>query len=504
MSFLTILLSRYSGTRPSPKAPLRRRILRLEPLETRHCLSGVAALDLSIATVVDAAQKTAPSSDYSYARHGNQQNAGPMTGLGGVALEGGGTDVDAAFRWMISHMGGKGDFLVLTATKDTAYDSYVYNLGGVNSVATLEIPSVAAANDPAVSSIIQSADAIFIRGGSQNDYINFWQGTQVQTAIAADIVKGVPIGGTSAGADVIGQFIYSAENNSATSATALADPFNSDMTFAHNFVGSGPDAAASSAPTVLPVLNNTIVDTHMITRDRTGRMIVFLADLANPASPVAYAANHQPQGIGLNEETALLIPTATNSSIHETAGIATVIGNAKAKSPPQVEFFATPTWAKKNGFVDVAGQPLTYGPVLVDQVLPGGTFNLNNWAANWQGSRPFSTLSTISVSNGVLTISSYASVAVNNSVVTAAATSKAQPSADSSSNQAVSIAGSNSDNSAADHVNNQALLSLLHEWRNGVTSLRRMDKAVSGSVKTPLTDAPLIDHAHSDALFGTG
>jgi cyanophycinase-like exopeptidase len=319
-----------------------------------------------------------------------------MTGLGGVALEGGGTDVSAAFQWMISHMGGKGDFLVLTAVQNTGYNSYVYNLGGVNSVATLEIPSRTGAMVPAVEKIIASADAVFIAGGAQNDYINFWQGTLVQTAIDADIRQGVPIGGASAGADVIGQFVYSAENNSATSAEALANPFNSDMTFAENFVSS-----TTSTPPTLPILDNTIVDTHFITGDRTGRMVAFLADLANPASPDHYSANNQPFGIGINEQTALLIPTQTNASLGETAGVAKVVGNAKAKSPPQVEFFETPAW--QSSFVDVAGSPLTYGSIQVDDVTPGGTFNLNNWAANWQSVQPYSVLSTISVNDGVLT-----------------------------------------------------------------------------------------------------
>jgi cyanophycinase-like exopeptidase len=386
--------------RPSVRIPTRRRVRvhygpALEALESRLCLSSPAALDISTAAPAAVAHRAPSTADYTYTRQGSSQNAGQMTGLGGVALEGGGTDVAAAFQWMISHMGGKGDFLVLTAVNNTGYNSYISKLGGVNSVASLEIPSRAGAMDPAVKAIIESADAVFIAGGAQNDYINFWQGTPVQVAIADDIGRNVPIGGTSAGADVIGQLIYSAENNSATSAAALANPFNTDMTFAQNFVSSVPPLP------VLPLLNNTIVDTHFITEDRTGRMIAFLADLANPSSPDAFSPNHQPMGIGINEQTALLIPTLTNSSLSETAGVARVIGNAKAKSAPQVEFFETPAW--QNGFVDAAGTPLTYGPIQVDDVTPGGTFDLNDWTANYQGSRPDSTLSTVSVTNGVLT-----------------------------------------------------------------------------------------------------
>jgi hypothetical protein len=46
-----------------------------------------------------------------------------------------------------------------------------------------------------------------------------------------------------------------------------------------------------------------------------------------------------------------------------------------------------------------------YAGLALTQEFPGGRFNLNNWAANWQAGQPDSTLSTISVTNGVLTIS---------------------------------------------------------------------------------------------------
>jgi hypothetical protein len=206
----------------------------------------------------------------------------------------------------------------------------------------------------------------------------------VQTALADDLSRGVPIGGTSAGADVIGQFIYSALNDSATSAAALANPFSSDITLARNFV---------SSPTQLPFLNNTLVDTHFITRDRTGRMIAFLARVDTNG----WSVNNQPMGIGINEQTALLITPD---------GQAQVIGNSKTTSPPEVDFFQTPGLPQ----VCQSGQPLTYSPILVDRIVPGGTFNLSDWATSWQVNSTFATHFTITVTNGVLTETQSASV----------------------------------------------------------------------------------------------
>ena len=135
---------------------------------------------------------------YSYFRVGNANDVTTAT-TPGTVLMGGGTDVDAAFVWMCGRSG-NGDFLVIRATGTDAYNPYIQQLcPNENSVATLIIPNLAAANDPAVASIIQRAEAVFIAGGDQSDYINFWQGTPVESTLNTLIAQGVPVGGTSAG-----------------------------------------------------------------------------------------------------------------------------------------------------------------------------------------------------------------------------------------------------------------------------------------------------------------
>jgi len=111
---------------------------------------------------------------------------------GGTVLMGGGTDVDAAFQWMCG-LAGNGDFLVIRATGTDAYNPYIQELcPAANSVATLIIPSAAAANDPNVAAIMQSAEAIWIAGGDQSNYINFWTGAPVQSILNAKIAAGGP------------------------------------------------------------------------------------------------------------------------------------------------------------------------------------------------------------------------------------------------------------------------------------------------------------------------
>ena len=133
----------------------------------------------------------------------------------GYALMGGGADLDEAFRWLCARAWG-GDFLVLRAAGTDAYDPYIAGLEDgksckLNSVATLVIPSRQAAAEPFVAEAIRHAEAIFIACGDHANYVRFWMGTAVQREINAAIARGVPLGGTSAGLAVMGEWAYSAE-----------------------------------------------------------------------------------------------------------------------------------------------------------------------------------------------------------------------------------------------------------------------------------------------------
>ncbi|HKW64689.1 MAG TPA: hypothetical protein VJN89_19205 [Candidatus Acidoferrum sp.] len=138
------------------------------------------------------ARSACASKAYSYFRVGNPSDVTTTT-TPGTVLMGGGTDVDAAFQWMCQRSGG-GDFLVIRATGTDAYNPYIQGLcPAENSVATLIIPNRAAASDPFVASTIQNAEALFIAGGNQADYINFWKGTPVETSLNSLITEAFPL-----------------------------------------------------------------------------------------------------------------------------------------------------------------------------------------------------------------------------------------------------------------------------------------------------------------------
>jgi len=278
---------------------------------------------------------------YSYFRVGNANDITTST-TAGFVLMGGGTDVDAAFQWMCQRSGG-GDFLVIRATGTDAYNPYIQQLcPAENSVATLIIPNRTAASDPFVISTMQNAEALWIAGGDQSNYINFWKGTPVEDTLNALIARGVPVGGTSAGMNVLTQFIYSAlASQGVTSSEALADPFDRRITLDRDFAN-------------IPVLQGLIGDPHFVTRDRMGRDLAFLCRI----NLNGWSAT--PRDIDVDERTALLIDAKGNGAVVGTSTVYFL----QAPGAPQV---------------CQAGTPLTYQNISVYRIDASGSFNIPNW-----------------------------------------------------------------------------------------------------------------------------
>ncbi|MFZ0319074.1 MAG: cyanophycinase [Candidatus Sulfotelmatobacter sp.] len=285
---------------------------------------------------------------YKYKRVGSELDAQTHTDPG-IAMMGGGTDLDEAFRWLCGKAHG-GDFLIVRAAGKNDYNKYVNKLCQMNSVATLIIPNRKAAEEPRVAKIIRQATVIFIAGGDQARYINFWKGTPVQDALNAHATTGKPIGGTSAGLAVLGQFVYGALGDAPngadlTSHEVLADPYSKRVTLVRDFL-------------TVPGLDNMLTDSHFAKRDLMGRSVGFLARIA------ADGWSKSPREIALDEKSALLV---------EVDGRAKVVGSGQGAyflqltNPPEV---------------CKAGQPLTVQNVSVYHAPTGATFDIRGWAGD--------------------------------------------------------------------------------------------------------------------------
>jgi cyanophycinase-like exopeptidase len=322
------------------------RALRLGLLALLPCSAACQKSAAVAPTLLPAVAQPVPGS---LGTTGDTADVAGANGQPGLLLMGGSTDVDAAMRWLLRRSGG--DVLVLRASGSTGYNDYLYQLTpAVNSVETLLLNSDALARDPRVARRIRQAEAVFIAGGDQANYVNYWRGTPVQEALNYLITqKRVPVGGTSAGCAVLGELMFDARQGTVTSAQALRNPYDPKVSLSGGFLQTAPWLAG------------VVTDTHYDNPDRRGRHLAFLARLRQDGTVA------QPRGIGVEERTAVAI---------DEQGQATVFGSGQA-------YFLVP--GPQNPEVCASGQPLTWDRngqgvrVYVLRAGPSHGFSLRDW-----------------------------------------------------------------------------------------------------------------------------
>jgi hypothetical protein len=187
----------------------------------------------------------------------------------------------------------------------------------------------------------------------------------------------VPMGGTSAGLAVLGQFDFAALKGTVTSSQALGNPYNKYMTL-------DPDPLALAGGFLAPpALVNTVLDSHLDSRDRMGRLIAFVARLVAPdaglgcpggilASGTSSAATAR--GIGVDVETALLVQENKSTSAAFTARRVTNPSTTSQSAVYFVQPLNPPT-------VCGSGKPLTMTTVEIKKLADSDTvFNLSDWS----------------------------------------------------------------------------------------------------------------------------
>jgi cyanophycinase-like exopeptidase len=288
----------------------------------------------------------------------------------GLVLAGGATDNDDAMKWMLERADG-GDVVVLRASGSDGYNDYFFSELGinVNSVETILFNNEQAATDQYVLTQIANAEIIFLAGGDQYDYYQYWKDTPVEDALNQLInEKQITVGGTSAGMAILGDVYYTPPGGSLDSEEALSNPFHPDT----ELIGKGDFINA-------PFMTNVITDTHYDQRERWGRHLTFLARITTDFETPAF-------GIASNEYVAVCV---------DENGIARVFGEY-----PEYEdyayFLGTKCHDEYAPEVIEVGTPLTWdknGSAVSVYKLPGNiegsnTFDLNDWetgsGGNWE------------------------------------------------------------------------------------------------------------------------
>ncbi|MGE5473428.1 MAG: cyanophycinase [Ignavibacteriales bacterium] len=175
------------------------------------------------------------------------------------------------------------------------YREIFQNLG-VSNITILDISSRDDANIDANAEIIKKSTGIFFTGGDQLRITSILGGTKVYNALQDAYINGLTIIGTSAGASVM-------------SSTMIVD-------------GNSNDPARKCTLKMAPglgLLEEAIIDQHFAQRGRLGRLLCGVAE------------NPDILGIGIDEDTAIIVYPDSHFEISGTNSI-TVIDGKSIKS----------------------------------------------------------------------------------------------------------------------------------------------------------------------------
>ncbi len=276
---------------------------------------------------------------------------------GWICAEGGGTGsgpwAAEMYGWM-AEKGGNGHVVLLGAVElDDKPDprEAAFVKAGAKSARSLVITADNADTQETFDAI-NEASIIFIRGGSQSRYVEWWKGTKTEAAIRAVFARGGVVGGTSAGCAILGEVSYDARNGSLRPEEIVKDARHPDLTLTKDFLGLVP---------------GVLFDTHFGERARLPRLAVMLGHCREDLKV-------EPIGIGLDPKTALCIGPD---------GMAEVRG----------EGYATFLELSPGAVLRLdAGNPPGVGQARMSLAKAGARFDVRKRALidapNWSGQRP--------------------------------------------------------------------------------------------------------------------
>ena len=245
---------------------------------------------------------------------GNLKARTPGAVQPGLLLMGGGDRNFDALRWFMKKAG-NGHIVVLRASQGGEIGEEFFNeVGGIQSVETFVFSDREQSNDPKLLAALKRADGIFLAGGDQSRYVRFWRGTPVAAALDAHVRAGKPLGGTSAGLAMQGEYLYGAmDGGSQISPRALADPLGADNTIETDFLH-------------IASLKGIVTDTHFSERNRLGRLIAFVAKGESLAGRPLI-------GLGVDEDAAVAVEGDGSARVYATSPMAgaTVVRGGFAK-----------------------------------------------------------------------------------------------------------------------------------------------------------------------------
>lgn len=222
-----------------------------------------------------------------------------LLGQGHIVAVGGGSESDASGSWSeesyryIADHTFNDTLVVLSQSSESDWIPDYFRSFGVDVVHNLQISNHSVEE---ITSKLKTATGVFMKGGDQRDYIRAWRETSVVDEINRIYQEGGVIGGTSAGAMALSEFVstggpYSYEN--------LEDPQNRFNEIVSSFL------------TLRPRL---VFDTHYFERGRMGRLLGIYSKLYQEGETDII-------GIGVDDKTAVIVDPDGKLRVSGSGGV---------------------------------------------------------------------------------------------------------------------------------------------------------------------------------------
>lgn len=220
--------------------------------------------------------------------------------LAGGAGESAGGWSDVPYRWVVEHAQNKRIAIITYDASATDWIPNYFKGFGARSAKNIIIASRSAANMQSVYDTLITYDGVFIKGGDQAKYYEYYKETKTQQALQYIYNNGGVLSGTSAGTAILSPIVYTAAVASVDPAVALTNAYSSQITLANDFLNTLP--------------GQYIFDTHFAERGRFGRISSFMATWFKETNNMAI-------GIGVDDHTALCIDTSGKASVYGTGAV---------------------------------------------------------------------------------------------------------------------------------------------------------------------------------------
>lgn len=207
---------------------------------------------------------------------------------------------DRPYSWIVENAD-SGKIIILSYTTGASewLPHYFLSLGA-SAAYNKTIGSRNEADLDATYEELITADAIFLRGGNQWNYVQYWRDTKTEQAILDVFKNGGVIAGTSAGAAVLGEIVFSARRGSAYPRESLQDPFHNRITLEDDFLNLVPDV---------------LFDSHFTERGRFGRLIPMLYNIFQKSG-------RHITGVGIDDRTAICIEPNGEGTVMGSGSVA--------------------------------------------------------------------------------------------------------------------------------------------------------------------------------------